>query len=171
MNLKHTLIALFFAISCANFIRAQDPIAKSDVKTYEINGSYGTLIYEGKAERRETEKGFEYLIVQIKLTFDPAAKINSVKEIAANAISIVATKKPVEGKGPYTVLQRDKKPTTIVLTEDSPTATLEKIKLVLTKESVERADVIGLSLSDGKMLWPIKWAEQSVAPKPPKTGT
>jgi hypothetical protein len=48
---------------------------------------------------------------------------------------------------------------------------LEKIKLVLTKEFVEKADQIGLSLTDGKLLWPIRMAEPTVAPKPPKSGS
>ena len=111
------------------------------------------------------------MIVKIRLNFDPANKGNATKEIAAKEIYIVATKKPTEGKGPYTILQRDKKPTTIVLTEGSPTATLEKIKLVLTKESVEKADHVGLGLTDGKLLWPINLIEPTVAPKPPKSGS
>jgi len=173
MHLKHTHIALVFAIGCASFLRAQEPIAKTDVKTYEIKGSYGTLIYEGKVERRETEKEFEYLIVNIELIFDPAksVNVNVTKEIAAKEILIVATKKPSEGKGRSTILQRDKKPTSIVLTEGSPTATLEKIKLVLTKESVGKADHVGLGLTDGKLLWPITWDEQTVAPKLPQKTT
>jgi hypothetical protein len=171
MKLQHTLIALILAFGCTSFMRAQEPAAKSDVKTYELKGSYGTLVYEGNVERRETEKEFEYLIVQLKLKFDPAGTVNSTKEIAAKEIQIVATKKPTEGKGPFTVLHRDKKPTTIVLSEASPTGTLEKIKLVLPKESVDKADHVGLGLSDGKLLWPIKMAEPTVAPKRAKSGS
>jgi len=171
MHSKSILAALVFVTGFAFFLRAQEPSAKSDVKTYVIKGSYGTLVYEGKVERRETEKEFEYVIEQLKLRFDPTAKTNGTKEIAAKLIQIVATTKPAEGKGPSTVLQRDKKPTTIVLTEDSPTATLEKIKLVLTKESVGKSDHVGLSLTDGKLLWPIRMAEPIVAPKPPKGGS
>lgn len=171
MNLKHTLIALLLAISCINLIDAQEPAAKNDVKTYQIKGAYGTLTYEGNVERTETEKEYEYLIVKIKFEFDPTGTVNATKEIAAKEIQLVAMKKPAEGKGRSTLLQRDKKPTTFVLTEGSPTATLEKIKLVLTKESVGKADHVGLALTDGKLLWPIKWDEQPVAPKPPKSGS
>lgn len=171
MHSKSTLAALILAAGFSSFIYAQEPSAKSDVKIYKIKGSYGTLIYEGKVERRETEKEFEYLIVQIKLRFDPTATGNSTKKIAVKEIGIVATKKPTKGKGPYTILQRDEKPTTFVLTASSPTATLEKIKLVLTKESVEKADVVQLNLTDGKLLWPIIWDEPTVARKPRKSGS
>lgn len=45
---------------------------------------------------------------------------------------------------------------TVVLNNESPTRFIEGIKLTMPKEVAEKADVIGLSVTDGSMMWPIR---------------
>ncbi len=134
---------------------AQQPGAKKE-KAFEIKGSYGTLIYEGTVLRTEKEKDFEYVIEKLNLRFDPTAKTNSTKEIALKEVAVVATKKPEGGKGPYKLLHRDKKSVSVTLNSETPSGTIENIKLTIPKEVADKADVIGLNVSDGTMLWPIR---------------
>ena len=171
MNLKHALTALLFATGCVSFIRAQEPIANSDVKTYEIKGSYGTPIYEGKVEHRETEKeyeyslkgtygtliydgivsridrgkDFEYSIPELKLEFDPDGRTNPTQRIDLKAIRLVATVKPADGKGRSSILYREDSAAAAVLTEDSPTATIRDLRFTVSKEIVTKADYLGFS--------------------------
>lgn len=43
-----------------------------------------------------------------------------------------------------------------MLNNESPTETIEGIKLTMPNEVAEKADVIGLSVTDGSMMWPIR---------------
>lgn len=175
MFLKHILVAFAFPMAWVSFVRAQDIVVENNLKTYEVQGRHGSLSYEGKVERRETETKFEYSIVQLNLKFEPARSENKSveQEITVEEIHIVAWKKPAEGKSRSTGLWGDKKRTSVILTEGSPTATLKEIKLALNKEAVGKADHVRLGLTDGKLVWPIKikWDEQTVPPKPPKSGS
>jgi hypothetical protein len=173
MNFKHALLALIFTTACTSHIQAQEPTAKSPVTTYEMKSANGTLalVYEGKVERREAPMGYEYLLKHLKLRFNPNAEANTFKEIKVKEIFIVATKKPTEGDGPYTVLHRDKRQTIIVLNASSPTATLENIKYFLPKEIVEKADHVGLVITDGELALPMPFVKSTIAPGAPKSGS
>ena len=127
----------------------------ASAKRFDLKGQFGTLAYAGTVTRTYTGKEYEYLIEELKLTFDSTDQTNSVDEIAVKEVVLSATRRPAEG-GRATVLARDKKPTTLVLTKAAPTATLEKVKLVVTQDVHDQADHVGLSVTNGKLLWPIR---------------
>lgn len=155
MYLKTCAVTCAVLLFCGLHAIAQVPAAKKG-KSFEIKDSYGTLIYEGSVLRNDKEDSFEYVVEKLSLRFDPTAKTNSTKAIALKELVLVATKKPEGGKGPYKVLHRDKKPVSVVLNNESPTGIIEVIKLTMPKEVAEKADVIGLSVTDGSMMWPIR---------------
>lgn len=158
-------LVFFFACAwgLAAVVRAQDAPRKDDVKIIPVKGAYGTLIYDGVFERRTGGDAYEYLLKELKLKYDPAAKTNRVPEIVGLSIELSSGKKPAAGETRGTSLYQDRKPVSFVVSEDSPTATVKDLTFYVPKDAIDKADHVHLTVLDGRLGWPLRISERPPA--------
>jgi hypothetical protein len=113
---------------------------------------YGTLRFDGSVERVDLEDEFEYR-PQLVATFDPGARVNRTKTVNLVSYRLVATI-PRE-QGPATILHEDRQPISINLTTNGESARLPALVFRLSKVLEAQAPHVGLSVTDGRLLWPI----------------
>ncbi len=128
-------------------------------KTFDINKEYGTLAFRGSVERSESGDEYEFL-AQIELTFLPGETRNGYTVTNRTAVADLTTCALVAtvyggGKEPAEILYRESYPITIHLTQYGETAWLPDLRFHLDKSIAARATHIGLTVSDGRLLWPI----------------
>ena len=149
-SLRHSLGLIFLAaVASAN---AQQP---ETAEAFTLKGSYGTLVYDGQGVRTEVGSDYEYKIAELNLRYDPDAKVNKVDEIALQTIAFRATQKAKSPGRPPTVLFEGKQPVTLRLTAAEPSGVLKNLAFKAPKADMQKADFIGFSASDGRLLWPI----------------
>jgi hypothetical protein len=129
------------------------------LKTYDIDTEYGTLAFRGAVERTELQDEYEFL-VQIELTFihgkvkDGGVPINRTEIVDLRTCELVAT--IWSGKNePAEVIYREAYPVTVRLTQYGEATWLPDLRFRLAKSIAARATHIGLSVTDGKLLWPV----------------
>jgi len=165
---RQMLIALALVTSAGPLV-AQPSAAnqgRGKLREYEMKGAYGTLIYDGRVERKAVGKNYEYTIEDLKLTFDPDARVNSIGEISLKEISVAAMLQQEEGKEKPKEFLRKSKPVSVVLKKDSPKATMQKVTIVVPKDVFDAADRVEFTVSDGRRTWVLD-ATPATTPKSP----
>ena len=122
-------------------------------RTFELNGSYGTLVYKGTVERVSNGSNYVYTVKNLVLTYSPFAQINMTDEIKVN-VEFVATTRPPSGEGPWKRIFVQTHQTSDVLHTSAPTLTIKEVSFTVPKDVVDKADSVGLTVTDGKILWP-----------------
>lgn len=149
-SLKLSLILI--ALAAVASAHAQQP---EKAEAFTLKGSYGTLVYDGKGVRSEIGNDYEYKIAELNLRYDPDANVNKVDEIALQTITLRATQKAKVPGRRSTVLLEGKQPVTLILTVAEPSGSLKNLTFKAPKADIQKADFIGFSASDGRLLWPI----------------
>ncbi len=137
--------------------RSESP---AGVTTLEVRTEYGTLAFRGHVERKDLGDSYEFR-PRIDITFRPAEFRNGY--IVTNRTpfadlrwcSLVATIYR-QGDKRAQVLYRERLPITILLVKDGETKPLPDLKFRLAKVVSDEATHVGLSVSDGNLLWPIQ---------------
>lgn len=129
------------------------------VRQFDVNTEYGTLAFRGAVERTELQDAFEFL-AQIEIMFLPGevrnghTVVNRTKVADLSNCELVAT--IWSGKNePAEVLYRESYPIAISLSEYGETAWLPDLRFRVAKSIAARATHIGLSVTDGRLLWPV----------------
>jgi hypothetical protein len=129
------------------------------VKTFDINTEYGTLAFRGAVERTESQDEYEFL-ARIELTFihgfarEGGVPVNRTEIVDLRSCDLVATiwsgkKEPAE------VLYREAYPVKVHLAKYGESARLPDLRFHVAKSVAVRATHIGLSVTDGHLLWPV----------------
>lgn len=143
MKRKAVVLALMIVAGCANA-----------AETHLLDGSYGTLSYSGSVSRQERGADYVYSVRELDFNFQSRASINATDRIVNPTIRFVTTTGAVSG-GHIKVTFESELPTHVQLDAEKRKATLRNIVFVVPKAVVASADYAGLSITDGRLLWPM----------------
>lgn len=133
---------------------SRDQLERPSMDKINLDGSYGTLKYKGVVERSLEKSDCRYTVKNLSLKYSVFSTLNMTKEIRVS-VALVATQRPQSGEGSWKRIFEQTQKTGYVLTLTSPKATITNLVFTIPKEVVEQADHVGLSVTDGKFLWPI----------------
>ena len=125
------------------------------VKNFAVNADYGTLGFLGSVDR--TDVGRQYVFrVHLRATFDktPNPPINIVDRIQLSVMNLVANRRPSDG-GPFEILFVSSQPVAVTFTNQGDSQNLPELEFKIDKDIAEKANHLGLVVSDGRLLWPI----------------
>ena len=129
------------------------PAQNSSADTINLDGSYGTLSYKGLIERTVEGTNSKYTVKELHLKYHLLGSINATTKIPVT-VELVATKRPPSETGPWERIFEKAYPTTEVLTFTSPNATITNLAFLVPSDLAQKADHLGLDVTDGRMLWP-----------------
>jgi hypothetical protein len=119
-----------------------------------IESAYGTLAFRGTIRRAELETEYEFR-VDLTVTFRPDEPVNRVPMVAIEACLLRATM-PADRPGqPVTVLFERRQPVSVRLTDAGETKAMPRLIFRMPKSAAARATMVGLVVTDGRILWPI----------------
>ena len=127
-------------------------------KTILLDGSYGSIIYDGVITRSEVGSKILVTIDKISLEYVKDARFNKTENAELVVVQLVATKR-VEGEenAPRKVLHREFQQISVTLNANTPTGKIGGLKFEFPRSLTARADHIGIALIDSKrMMWPIR---------------
>ena len=128
------------------------PAAES--RTYALDGSYGSLAYEGKVQRIEGQNSVLYHVENLRLTLDPTADVNATDQVVRPSIRLVTTTRAPDGVkalATYEALIQ----TDITLSASEPVVILDNLTFSVPTVTLSSADYAGLSVTDGRLRWPM----------------
>ena len=122
--------------------------------SHSLDGSYGSLGFEGTVDRQIQGENYVYTVRRLDLKFDPEAKSNATDRISNASLRFVATVKTPDG-APYRVTYESHVPVQAELDASHRTTSIRNVEFVVPKSAVDSADHAGLALVDGRLMWPI----------------
>jgi hypothetical protein len=125
----------------------------TDVRLIEVDSSHGTLRFRGTIERLDFGSEIEFR-PHIEATFDPEAAVNRTPVAELRRYSLTATSLERGDQG-VEVLYRDDRSIELTLSGAGETGPLPVVSLRVPREVATEAAALGLSVSDGGILWRI----------------
>jgi hypothetical protein len=148
-----SLVALAGCGQKSSLSNQSQPAQNPSVDTINLDGSYGTLSYKGLLERSVEGTNFNYTIKKLDLKYHLFGSINATAKIPVT-VELVATKRPPSENDPWERIFEKAYPTTDVLSFASPNATITNLVFLIPADLAQKADHLGLDVTDGRMLWP-----------------
>ena len=137
-------VLAFFAVAAT----AAEP------KPYTLSGTYGSLTYRGEVTREEANSSVLFQIRRLELTLDPRAQSNATTGMDRPSIRFITSVLGRNGEK-ATVTYEALVPTSITLSEQTPSAVIENLQLSVPALTLQNAEYAGLSVTDGRLLWPM----------------
>lgn len=119
-----------------------------------LDGTYGSLSFTGAVDRRVDGTNYVYTVRNLHLTLDPEANSNATDQISDPSLRFVATVKSPDGT-PYKVTFESLIPIKAQLDGSHRTTRIRDVEFVVPRDAVDSADHAGLSVVDGRLMWPM----------------
>jgi hypothetical protein len=133
---------------------SRDSVDRPSSDRITLDGAYGSLVYKGVVERSIEEDVYKYTIENLSLRYSVFSRLNITKEIQVSVV-LVATQRPPSGQGSWKRIFKEVHETGALLTFTSPKTTITNLVFTIPREIVQQANHVGLSVTDGRLLWPI----------------
>lgn len=141
-------------ITALTLITFSASASAAEPRTYVLDGSYGSLAYEGKLHSIEGQNSVLFHVDKLRLALDPAADVNATDQVVRPSIRLVTMRRApdlVKALVTYEVLIQ----TDVTLNTSEPVVVLENLTFSVPVATISGADYAGLSVTDGRLRWPM----------------
>jgi tetratricopeptide (TPR) repeat protein len=127
--------------------------AATDGRQMPLGGNYGSLVFEGTYSQTVKDAANVYNVKNMAIRFVPNAMVNPADAVTLKLIQLVASKKVADK---FTILYSRSLPISVPeLDSSTRQATITNIEFQVPTSIVDDATHVGLSVSDGRMMWPV----------------
>lgn len=151
MNRFLPLTALWCSVVIGGCATHRVPPVNAD--RFAVDTRFGTLALRGVIERRDLGNRVEYR-PKLVVTFHPHERVNHTSVIRIRAYRLAAT--TVTARSVRAEVRHEhSKPIKVDLTRPAQQKSLPEVVFVVPKSTLEQVNHVGLSVTDGKWLWPV----------------
>lgn len=138
-------------------VERQEREAQRRKQEFYLKGDFGSLGFDGRYTISEADGIVIYDLKELVIRFIPNSWGNRVDTADLKTIQIVAGRR-IEGK--HNSLFHYSQAVAVKVNAASPIAQLRDLQFRVPKSAVERAEYVGLGISDGHLMWAIPTFER-----------